>query len=449
MKTFIKYLLLSIIVLGGVFASIYFLLLPSQLNSYTYTTEQIALIRENDLVYDFVRAGKSTLMSTALNNDAKNIERTDLYLVKDTDLPENVDYEHLYTVMSTLSEKGYDNEQVMKLIKSATLDELHILMDSPLPVNMDVLYSALDKKFPVVQAYQLSNMDRDLSSLIMNDGTDYSTTVKLNNMGYSVEDIKALNKLGNTELNMVTVMKYLADLPTLVSNESFDMKLLPRYIMAIENEGYEAEDAIVYVNDNEDYVDVEDIDMYGLYSDDFRTENPGSYTALVNKNHYLNADYAPTDITEFSHEEMRTDVATALGSLFTALNEQKFETIIVDVGYVSYSEQEELFNRYLEMFEDDEEKALERTPYAGYSEHQTGLAVDFYIRGSNFEDYEGYQWMLDNIHNYGFILRYPAGKEFLTGFPSEPKHFRFVGVEAAKIMHDYEWTLEEYKTIFE
>ena len=101
------------------------------------------------------------------------------------------------------------------------------------------------------------------------------------------------------------------------------------------------------------------------------------------------------------------------------------------------------------MFEDDEEKALERTPYAGYSEHQTGLAVDFYIRGSNFEDYEGYQWMLDNIHNYGFILRYPAGKEFLTGFPSEPKHFRFVGVEAAKIMHDYEWTLEEYKTIFE
>ena len=449
MKTFIKYLLASLIVLGGVFAAMYFLLLPSQLNSYAYTADQIATIRKNGLVYDFVRAGKSTLMSTALANDENNLKKTDLYLVNDSDLPENVDYERLYTVMSTLSGKGYDNEQVMKLIKMASLDELQILLDSPLPANIDILYSALDKKFSVVQAYQLSNIDRSLSDLIMNEGTDYSMTLKLSNLGYSVEDIRILNKLGKSDLNLVTVMKHLEDLPDLVSEADFDMKLLPRYLITMEESGYTAEDAVAYVNGGEDYVDPEDIDMYGLYSDDFRTENPGGYTALVNKNHYLDSDYAPTDLVEFSHEEMRSDVATALGSLFTALSDQKFETIIVDVGYISYDEQDEIFNRYLEMFEDDEEKALERAPYAGYSEHQTGLAVDFYVRGYDFEDYEGYEWMLENVHNYGFILRYPTGKEFLTGFPSEPKHFRYVGVEAARIMHDYEWTLEEYKTVFE
>lgn len=435
--------------MGGVFTAMYFLLLPSQLNSYTYTSDQIALIRKNDLVYDFVRAGKSTLMSTALANDDKNLSKTDLYLVNDKDLPENIDFDKLYTVMSTLSDKGYENEQVMKLIKMASLDEMQILLDSPLPANIDVLYSALDKKFSVVQAYQMANIDRALSDLIINEGTDYSVTLKLSNLGYSVDDIKVLNKLSNTDLNLVTVMKHLEDLPDLVSEADFDMKLLPRYLMTMEDSGYNAEDAVAYVNDNEDYVDVEDIDMYGLYSDDFRTENPGSYTALVNKNHYLNSDYAPTDLVEFSHEEMRADVATALGSLFTALSNQQFETIIVDVGYISYSDQDEIFNRYLEMFEDDEERALDRTPYAGYSEHQTGLAIDFYVRGADFEDYEGYEWMLENVHNYGFILRYPAGKEFLTGFNSEPKHFRYVGVEAAKIMHDYEWTLEEYKTVFE
>ena len=186
-----------------------------------------------------------------------------------------------------------------------------------------------------------------------------------------------------------------------------------------------------------------------MWSDDFRTQNPSSYTALVNKNHYLNSDYEPNDLTTFSQEEMRADVASGLGNLYTALDGQGFSTIVVDIAYISYDDQEDLFNRYLEMFEDDEEAALMKTPYAGYSEHQTGLAVDFYYRGGDFEDYEGYQWILENAHNYGFILRYPEGKEFITGFENEPQHFRYVGVEAATIMYEHDWTLEEYCKVFE
>ncbi|MBR6956844.1 MAG: D-alanyl-D-alanine carboxypeptidase family protein, partial [Erysipelotrichaceae bacterium] len=80
---------------------------------------------------------------------------------------------------------------------------------------------------------------------------------------------------------------------------------------------------------------------------------------------------------------------------------------------------------------------------------QTGLAVDFYYKGKNFSEYNGYQWLLDNAHTFGFILRYPKDKEFLTGFENEPNHFRYVGVEAATIMHDNRWTLEEYTAVFE
>lgn len=449
MKTFIKYLLSALIVMAAIFASLYFLLVPGQLKSFAYTDEQVALIRKNGMVYDFIRAGRSSLMSAALEKDPENIRKMDQYLISDRDLPANTDFTAIYNVVAPLYDKGYEKEDVLKLVNNVELMDLMLLAENPLPVNKDVMFTALDKKYNVIQAYQLANLDKELSTLIINDGADYATTVKLNNKGYSVDDIKAMSKLSSSELRLVTLMKYMEFLPEMVRTQGFNMKLLPRYVINMNENGCLPEDSVMYVNDDLDYVTLEDLDLYGMYSDDFRTVNPSSYTALVNKNHYLNSDYAPTDLTEFSQEEMRTDVATALGSLFTALDNQGYDDIIVDIAYISYDEQDELFNRYLEMFDDDEEAALLRTPYAGYSEHQTGLAVDFYYKGKNFSEYNGYQWLLDNAHTFGFILRYPEGKEFLTGFENEPNHFRYVGVEAATIMHDNRWTLEEYTAVFE
>ena len=449
MKTFIKYLLSALIVMAAIFASLYFLLVPGQLKSFAYTDEQVALIRKNGMVYDFIRAGRSSLMSAALEKDPENIRKMDQYLISDRDLPANTDFTAIYNVVAPLYDKGYEKEDVLKLVNNVELMDLMLLAENPLPVNKDVMFTALDKKYNVIQAYQLANLDKELSTLIINDGADYATTVKLNNKGYSVDDIKAMSKLSSSELRLVTLMKYMEFLPEMVRTQGFNMKLLPRYVINMNENGCLPEDSVMYVNDDLDYVALEDLDLYGMYSDDFRTVNPSSYTALVNKNHYLNSDYAPTDLTEFSQEEMRTDVATALGSLFTALDNQGYDDIIVDIAYISYDEQDELFNRYLEMFDDDEEAALMKTPYAGYSEHQTGLAIDFYYKGKNFSEYNGYQWLLDNAHTFGFILRYPEGKEFLTGFENEPNHCRYVGVEAATIMHDNRWTLEEYTAVFE
>ena len=405
MKTFIKYLLSTLIVMAAIFASLYFLLVPGQLKSFAYTDEQVALIRKNGMVYDFIRAGRSSLMSAALEKNPENIRKMDQYLISDKDLPANTDFTAIYNVVAPLYDKGYEKEDVLKLVNSVELMDLMLLTENPLPVNKDVMFTALDKKYNVIQAYQLANLDKELSTLIISDGADYATTVKLNNKGYSVDDIKAMSKLSSSELRLVTLMKYMEFLPEMVRTQGFNMKLLPRYVINMNENGCLPEDSVMYVNDDLDYVALEDLDLYGMYNDDFRTVNPSSYTALVNKNHYLNSDYAPTDLTEFSQEEMRTDVATALGSLFTALDNQGYDDIIVDIAYISYDEQDELFNRYLEMF--------------------------------------------DNAHTFGFILRYPKDKEFLTGFENEPNHFRYVGVEAATIMHDNRWTLEEYTAVFE
>ena len=86
----------------------------------------------------------------------------------------------------------------------------------------------------------------------------------------------------------------------------------------------------------------------------------------------------------------------------------------------------------------------------GYSEHHTGLVVDFTTYNSqtdSYREFEGtgdFAWIMENCHRYGFINRYPEGKEKLTLIDNEPWHFRYVGIPHASIMKDYDFCLEEY-----
>ena len=256
MKTFIKYLLSALIVMAAIFASLYFLLVPGQLKSFAYTDEQVVLIRKNGMVYDFIRAGRSSLMSAALEKDPENIRKMDQYLISDKDLPANTDFTAIYNVVAPLYDKGYEKEDVLKLVNNVELMDLMLLAENPLPVNKDVMFTALDKKYNVIQAYQLANLDKELSTLIINDGADYATTVKLNNKGYSVDDIKAMSKLSSSELRLVTLMKYMEFLPEMVRTQGFNMKLLPRYVINMNENGCLPEDSVMYVNDDLDYVDL-------------------------------------------------------------------------------------------------------------------------------------------------------------------------------------------------
>lgn len=80
----------------------------------------------------------------------------------------------------------------------------------------------------------------------------------------------------------------------------------------------------------------------------------------------------------------------------------------------------------------------------GHSEHQTGLAVDINSTYVSFENSAAYRWLQKHAHEYGFIMRYPKGKEWITGYAYEPWHYRYVGIDAATIIHEEGITYEEY-----
>ncbi|WP_339196362.1 M15 family metallopeptidase [Solibacillus sp. FSL R5-0449] len=118
-------------------------------------------------------------------------------------------------------------------------------------------------------------------------------------------------------------------------------------------------------------------------------------------------------------------------------------------GFRSYEYQQTLYDRYVKR--DGKEAADRYSARPGYSEHQTGLAFDIGEKGreelwltNEFGDTEAGQWLAQNAHKYGFILRYPKGKEEITGFMHESWHFRYLEGELATKVYEAGVTLEEY-----
>ena len=182
------------------------------------------------------------------------------------------------------------------------------------------------------------------------------------------------------------------------------------------------------------------------------------FSILVNKENLLSKDYYPEDMIEI-HEPMGTKIdptyinrlnkeAYASFKLMQkAALEQGFE-IFIDSSYRSYEYQNRVFNATAE--EKGLEHAYKYVAPPGGSEHQTGLAFDVIFRRNGemieeqLEEDPEIEWLYQNAYHFGFILRYPKGKEDITGFNFEPWHFRYVGLELAKEIHNEGLTLEEY-----
>ena len=114
-------------------------------------------------------------------------------------------------------------------------------------------------------------------------------------------------------------------------------------------------------------------------------------------------------------------------------------------GFRSYSLQTSLYNNYV--LKDGKEKADTYSARPGHSEHQTGLAMDLNIVDSSFEGTKEAIWIADNCYKYGFIIRYPKGKEEITGYKYEPWHVRYLGKELSEKVYKSGKTLEEYLNI--
>ena len=155
---------------------------------------------------------------------------------------------------------------------------------------------------------------------------------------------------------------------------------------------------------------------------------------IVNKTYALPSTYGNgiTKETQNAFNEMKADASKLGLNLWLAS------------GYRSYSFQKSIYNNYVNM--DGQAAADTYSARAGHSEHQTGLAFDLNTITSAFAYTNEGKWVDSNCYKYGLILRYPKGKDSITGYMYEPWHLRYVGVElATKLYNNGDWiTLEEY-----
>ena len=169
---------------------------------------------------------------------------------------------------------------------------------------------------------------------------------------------------------------------------------------------------------------------------------------------YLNQTADETDIqTSYNPNRCPVDVRIAEPLLAMALDcKAAGLPIFLSSGYRSYSEQAANFTRINQnngITDGKDANGHYITMPAGCSEHQTGLCCDITdryreIKNDEIFQTETFQWLRDHCADYGFILRFPTGKEDITGVMNEGWHFRYVGVDAAQYMMDNDLTLEEF-----
>ncbi len=185
-------------------------------------------------------------------------------------------------------------------------------------------------------------------------------------------------------------------------------------------------------------------------------QDPTDTLILVNKNNKAPAvpvtlvkpDVQPTREAVSENIYMRPEAAAALEDLFEAAAQDGI-TLYATSGYRSYSTQKAIFERKLERM--DEKQANASVAKPGYSEHQTGLAMDIEgetTKGTGLTEAFGESpegiWTAEHCAEYGFIIRYPKGKTNITGYIYEPWHLRYVGKEAAAEITELGVTFEEY-----
>ncbi|MBE6148684.1 MAG: D-alanyl-D-alanine carboxypeptidase family protein [Firmicutes bacterium] len=165
---------------------------------------------------------------------------------------------------------------------------------------------------------------------------------------------------------------------------------------------------------------------------------------IINKSYSIPRDYVPSNLVSIS---TRCEVVNYVKDAFDMLVSDAFVTglnIYPSTCYRSYTFQEILFKNYV--IRDGQEYAEKYSARPGYSEHQSGLAIDVNTVNNAFSYTAESAWLNDNCYKYGFIIRYPKDKENITGYQYEPWHIRYVGNILANILYNNgSWlTLEEY-----
>ena len=171
---------------------------------------------------------------------------------------------------------------------------------------------------------------------------------------------------------------------------------------------------------------------------------------VVNRWNELPEDYS-VELTELSNgQKVDSRIYPYLQEMFDAARAEGIYPIVRE-GYRTAEEQQEILDDKIQIYINQgysqvkaERTAKEWVALPGTSEHQLGIAVDINADKSKCSNEDVYGWLAENAYKYGFVLRYPPGKQKITGTSYEPWHYRYVGEEAAKEIYERGICLEEY-----
>ena len=207
------------------------------------------------------------------------------------------------------------------------------------------------------------------------------------------------------------------------------------YLSYKETRGLSLKEAIIEVNIGLNHP---------FYETTYPALNKDKITMLVNKYHYISKDYVPNNLIEINGLIINKEAYEAYINMKNDIQKENMNIRIIS-AYRSYDYQEKLYNNYLKY---ESQKVVDTySARPGYSEHHTGLAIDIDNGVVNFNKFyltKEFNWMQNNAYKYGFILRYPEGKERITGYKYEPWHYRYVGKDIALNIKKNNSTYEEY-----
>ena len=220
-----------------------------------------------------------------------------------------------------------------------------------------------------------------------------------------------------------------------VKNSNYIEKYYERYVAYKKKHSDYSDDVIItYVNIGLDH---------DFYTNMIDTDMSDGYLIICNKYHKLKSDYVPdlASLSGYGGGYLEKTAAEYFKKMSDAAKKEGIKVYNIS-GYRSYNTQKSLYNGYVSR--DGQKNADTYSARAGTSEHQTGLATDINSVSTSFETTKTYKWLAKNAYKYGFILRYPKGKEYITGYMYEPWHYRYVGTSVAKIIYEENITYEEY-----
>ena len=289
-----------------------------------------------------------------------------------------------------------------------------------------------------------------ITSILVIKHTNYIKTYKykFNKIGYSKEEIKLLEKeLKDKELDTLLNNKYNKNITKFIKEKYFIFKNLNDYLNYYEdNKDKSITDivAVVNTNSNNDF-----------YTNTKKTDISKNELILVNKYNYLTSDYNPDDLKELSNvysygtnQMLRLDAYNAFIEMWNKATEDGYK-LIVNSSYRSYEEQEKIYNDYSSWY--GKAEADKKAARPGYSEHQTGLALDiqsYCSENKEFDECPEFTWLINNAYKYGFILRYPKDLDYITGYNYESWHYRYIGTKASTYIHKNNITFDEYYAYF-